>query len=74
MAYHQAKELLGIYKVKVVGGFTPHDQVLKMFHDALLEGIPLEALRQRVMFPRSDTDQPGMMVKDAREKSKRATG
>lgn len=75
-AFHQARELLGIYRTKVVGGFTPHEKVLETFHQALKDGVPFEDLRQRVLSPRSDTDQPHMMIKDvkARIEQRKATG
>lgn len=61
---HQSKELMGLYRAKVRGGFTPHDEVEALFLKALRDGLPFRMLQQRVLFPKSDTDQPTMMIKD----------
>jgi len=69
--FRQAKELLGLYKVKVSGNFRKANDVGKIFYHALLDDdVPFNDLQQRVMMPKSATDQPEMMVKDIKEKTK----
>ncbi len=63
--YRQAKELLGIYKVKVSGNFRKAEDVGRIFYYALLnDDMPFDKIQQRVLLPKSATDQPEMMVKD----------
>jgi hypothetical protein len=65
--YRQARELLGLYKHKVSGNFRKADEVGKVFYYALHDDdVPFQKLQQRVMFPKSATDQPEMMVKDVK--------
>lgn len=66
LGQRQSRELMGLYRVKVRGNFTDLDKVTKTFYAALMEGVPFESLRQRVMFPKSDTDQATMMVSDVK--------
>jgi hypothetical protein len=73
-AVHSANELVGLYKTKIIGSIRTLDEVGKIFYDAILDGVNFRDLQQRVMFPKSDTDQPEMMVRDVREAaSKRRT-
>jgi hypothetical protein len=58
----QATELMGLYRKKVTGCFMPPQAIGAIFLGALLEGIPFKELQLRVLSPRSDTEQPNMMV------------
>lgn len=63
--FRQAKELLGLYKIKVSGNFRNANEVGKIFYYALLDkDMPFDKIQQRVLLPKSATDQPEMMVKD----------
>lgn len=64
---HEANELVGLYKTKIVGSIRTLDDVGRIFYDGLLDGVNFRDLQQRVMFPKSDTDQPDMMVRDVKE-------
>lgn len=67
-AVREANELVGLYKTKIIGSIRTLAEVGKIFYDALLAGeVTFRDLQQRVMFPKSDTDQPDMMVRDVKD-------
>ena len=47
------------------------DEVGQIFYNALLEGMSFRDLQQRIMFPKSDTDQPDRMVADVKTDSRK---
>lgn len=63
-AVQQAEELTGLYRAKCPLSPTPIDTIRRSFFQGLMDGAPFRELQARCMFPKSDTDQPAMMVKD----------
>jgi len=68
----QSDELLKLYRSKVGGAFKLPAAIRVVFESALHEEVPFELLQRRCQFPKSNTDQPEMMVRDIRKALEKA--
>lgn len=68
----QSDELLKLYRKKVGGSFKLPAAVRVVFESALHEDVPFDPLKMRCQNPKSNTDQPEMMVRDVRKAVEKA--
>ena len=68
----QADELLKLYRSKVGGSFRMPAAIRVVFESALHEDTPFDLLKNRCRHPKSNTDQPEMMVRDIRKAMEKA--